>query len=118
MLHKQTRRYEAFVTSFSCYYPHVPRYVHHYESGVIYGLVQIPKKGDLTKTDNYRDISLSRVATKIYNRCLLNRIHPVMDKVLRPNRNGFRKGRSTTSHIVALCLTVIELKILKMEAVI
>ena len=41
-----------------------------------------------------------------------------MDKVLRPNENGFRKGRSTTSHIVALCLTVTELKNLKMEAVI
>ena len=84
----------------------------------ISGLTPIPKKGDLTKTDNYRGISLSQVASKIYNRCLLNRIRPVIDKVLRPNQNGFRQGRSTTSHILALRRIVEELKNHDMEAVI
>ena len=83
----------------------------------ISGLTPIPKKGDLTKTNNYRGISLSQVASKIYNRCLLNRIRPVIDKVLRPNQNGFRQGRSTTSHILALRRIVEELKNHDMEAV-
>jgi len=63
-------------------------------------LTPIPKKGDLTKADNYRGISLTQVASKIYNRCLLNRIRSVIDSLLRPNQNGFRQVRSTTSHIL------------------
>ena len=81
------------------------------------GITPIPKKGNLTITDNYRGISLTQVASKIYNRCLLNRIHLVIDKVLQPNQNGFRKGRSTTSHILALRRIVEELKNHDMEAV-
>ena len=82
------------------------------------GLTPIPKKGDLKKTDNYRGISLTQIAAKIYNRCLLNRIRPVIDKVLRANQNGFRKGRSTTSHLLALRRIVEELKNHDKEAVI
>ena len=81
------------------------------------GITPIPKKGNLTITDNYRGISLTQVASKIYNRCLLNRVRPVIDKVLRPNQNGFRKGRSTTSHILALRCIVEELENHDMEAV-
>ena len=82
-----------------------------------YGLTPIPKKGDLEKSDNYRGISLTQVASKIYNRCL-NRIRPVIDKVLRPNQNGFRQGKSTTSHIFALHRIVEELKNYNKEAVV
>ena len=32
----------------------------------------------------------------------LNRIRPKIDPNLRPNQNGFRPGRSTTAHILAL----------------
>ena len=39
---------------------------------------------------------------KTLNRMLLNRIQPHLEKVLRDNQNGFRPGRSTTSHILAL----------------
>ena len=81
------------------------------------GIIPIPKKGNLTITDNYRGISLTQVASKSYNRCLLNRVRPVIDKVLRPNQNGFRKGRSTTLHILALWRIVEELKNHNMEAV-
>ena len=75
------------------------------------------KKGKLTITDNYRGISLTQVASKIYNCCLLNRVQPVIDKVFRPNQNGFGKGRLTTSHILALHRIVEELKNHGMEAV-
>ena len=33
---------------------------------------------------------------------ILNRIQPEAEKKLRDNQNGFRKGRSTTSHILTL----------------
>ena len=33
---------------------------------------------------------------------ILNRILPKIDSHLRPNQNGFRPGRSTTTHILAL----------------
>ena len=47
--------------------------------------VPVPKKGDLTKHDNYRGISLTQTASKIFNLLILNRIRYVIDKVLRPN---------------------------------
>ena len=53
------------------------------------GITPIPKKGNLTITGNYRGISLTQVASKIYNCCLLNHIRPVIDKVLWPNQNSF-----------------------------
>ena len=53
------------------------------------------KKGDLSKTSNYRGITLTSIAAKIYNALLLNRIQPEMEKFLRSNQNGFIKGRST-----------------------
>ena len=36
------------------------------------GIVPVPKKGNLTIPDNYRDISLTQVAAKVYNQLLLN----------------------------------------------
>ena len=62
----------------------------------------IPKTGDLSEVGNYRGIALSPIAAKITNKMLLNCIHPILDPLLRSNQNGFRPGRSTTSHILAL----------------
>ena len=57
-------------------------------------ILPFPKKGDLGQTSNYRGITLTSIAAKIYNSLLLNRIQPEMEKILRRNQNGFRKGRS------------------------
>ena len=65
-------------------------------------IVPVPKKGDLTKVDNYRGISLTSIVGKTMNRMLLNRIKMELEERLRFNQNGFRPGRSTTSHILAL----------------
>ena len=65
-------------------------------------IVPVPKKGDLTKTRNYRGISLTSVALKTLNKMILNRLLPHVEPLLRDNQNGFRPGRSTTSHILAL----------------
>ena len=62
----------------------------------------VPKKGNLTKVDNYRGIALTSIVSKTLNRVILNRIKPDMEKILRINQNGFREGRSTTSHILGL----------------
>ena len=55
------------------------------KNGGISGLTLPPKKGDLKKTDNYRGISFTQIAAKINNRFRLNKIRPVIDKVLRTN---------------------------------
>ena len=65
-------------------------------------LIPIPKSGDLGNTTNYRGIALSSVVAKLVNSMLLNRIQPKLDPLLRPNQNGFRPRRSTTTHILAL----------------
>ena len=41
-------------------------------------------------------------AAKVYNKLLLNRLSPHIEPILRTNQNGFRKGRSTTGHILTL----------------
>ena len=71
-------------------------------SGRLLLIVPVPKKGNLSKVDNYRGIALTSIVSKTLNRMILNRIKPAMEKILRINQNGFREGRSTTSHILCL----------------
>ena len=54
---------------------------------------------------NYRGITLTSIAAKIYNALLRNRIEPKIDNILRKNQNGFRRNRSTTSQILVGYLT-------------
>ncbi|KAJ8346794.1 hypothetical protein SKAU_G00281950 [Synaphobranchus kaupii] len=84
----------------------------------ISSIVPVPKKGDLTIPDNYQGISLTQTAAKIYNRLLLNRIRPELEKVLRPNQNGFRPLRSTSSQILALRRIIEEIRNHQKEAAI
>ena len=65
-------------------------------------LLPFPKSGDLGSTTNYRGITLTPIAAKIYNLMLLNRIRPAIEKVLRKNQNGFRLGRSTVGQILTI----------------
>ena len=53
-------------------------------------IVPVPKSEDLTKTDNYRGISITSVMANTYNCMVLKRIRPVLDPLLRPNHNGVR----------------------------
>ena len=62
----------------------------------------MPKKGDLRLAINYRGISLTPTAAKIYNKLLLHRIRPVLENILRDNQNGFREKRLTTAQIFTL----------------
>ena len=72
------------------------------EQWKISNIVPVPKKGDLSQTDNYRGISLTSLTAKTLNRMILNRIQPAIEGLLRDNQNGFRSSRSTTSHILTL----------------
>ena len=65
-------------------------------------ILPFPKKGDLGLAKNYRGITLTSIAAKIYNALLRNRIEPKIDNILRKNKNGFRRNRSTTSQILTI----------------
>lgn len=82
------------------------------------GILPFPKKGDLGITTNYRGITLSAVAAKIYNKMLLNRLKPHIDPILRKNQNGFRSNRSTTAQILALRRVIEGIKEKNLPAVI
>ena len=65
-------------------------------------ILPFPKKGDLGLAKNYRGITLTSIAAKIYNALLCNRIEQKIDNILRKNQNGFRRNRSTTSQILTI----------------
>ena len=76
----------------------------------ISNIVPVPTSGDLTKTDNYRGISLTSIMAKTYNRVILNLIRPVLDHLLRPNQNGFRQKRIPVGQILVLRRILEEIK--------
>ncbi|VDO73617.1 unnamed protein product [Schistosoma curassoni] len=57
-------------------------------------LIKIPKKGDLSKCENYTGITLLSVPGKACNRVLLKRMKDAVDAQLRDQQAGFRKDRS------------------------
>ena len=65
-------------------------------------ILPFPKKGDIGLAKNYRGITLTSIAAKIYNALLRNRIEPKINNILRKNQNGFRRDRSTTSQILTI----------------
>jgi hypothetical protein len=79
-------------------------------------VVPVPKKVGARTLDQHRGISLLNIAVKVYNRLLLSRLQPIIDPLLRPEQNGFRKGRSTVQHILALKRIIEEVEGHKLEA--
>ena len=49
------------------------------------------KKGNLQITKNYRGITLTAIAAKVYNALLLHHIRHEVEKILGKNQNGFRE---------------------------
>ena len=72
------------------------------EQWSLLNIIPIPKSGDLSKAGNYLGISLSSIVAKIFNKMILCRIRSELDDHLRINQNGFRVGRTTVGHILAL----------------
>ncbi|VDP71215.1 unnamed protein product [Schistosoma mattheei] len=65
-------------------------------------LIKIPKKGDLSKCDNYRSITFPSKPGKDFNRVLLDRMKDCVDAQFQNQQAGFRKDRSCTDQIETL----------------
>ena len=81
-------------------------------------IVPVPKSGDLSKTDNYRGISLICIIAKIFNRMILNRIRSKIDLRLRTSKNGFRPNRPTVAQILSLRRIIEGVKMNNLKAII
>ena len=82
-----------------------------YESGFVpeewlIGLVKpiYKNKGDPTKPDNYRPITLLSCLGKVFTCILNNRLEAFASEInlLKENQAGFRKNYSTLDHILTL----------------
>ena len=60
-------------------------------------ILPFPKNGDLGLAKNYRGITFTSIAGKIYNALLRNCIEHKID-----NQNGFRRNRSTATQILTI----------------
>ncbi|VDP39340.1 unnamed protein product [Schistosoma mattheei] len=69
-------------------------------------LIKISKKGDLSKYENYRGITLLSVPGKVFNRVLLNRMKDAVDAQIQDQQSGFRRDRSCTDQIATLRIIV------------
>ena len=69
-------------------------------------LTVLPKKGDLTKCENYRGIMLLSVPGKIMSKIILNRMKKIVDKKLRKNQAGFSPNRSCADQITTLRIII------------
>ena len=65
-------------------------------------ILPFPKMGDLRLAKNYRDITLTSIAAKIYNALLRNRIEHKIDNILRKNKNDLWRNRSMTLQILTI----------------
>ncbi|VDP87091.1 unnamed protein product [Schistosoma mattheei] len=57
-------------------------------------IIKIPKKGNLSRGENYRGITLHSIPGNVFNRALLNWMTNGVDAQLRDQQAGFRKDRS------------------------
>ena len=62
--------------------------------------IPIPKKGDLTKIENWRPICVVNSIVKLMNHMILSRIRPNIEKSLRDNQYGFRPNRLSTQPLL------------------
>ena len=69
-------------------------------------LTKILKKGERSRCDNFRGITLLSVPGKVLNRIILERMKGEVDKTLREEEAGFRQDRSCTDQIATLRIIV------------
>lgn len=65
-------------------------------------LVPIPKKGDLSRCDNWRGIALLDVVGKVVGRLVQNRLQALAEDELPESQCGFRRGRSCNDQIFSV----------------
>jgi hypothetical protein len=59
----------------------------------------IHKKRDLQDIRNYRPITLLNVDYKILMKVMAEKLNPILGKVIRPQQNGFIRGKSIRNNI-------------------
>ena len=69
-------------------------------------LIKIPKKGDLSRCDNFIGITLLSVPGQVLNRIILERMKGEVYKILREKQAGFRQDRSYADQIATLRIIV------------
>lgn len=57
-------------------------------------IIPIHKKGNIKDPNNFRGISLTSIAAKIYSKIILERLKHHIENLLRPNHAGFRNNKS------------------------
>ena len=70
-----------------------------WKNGII---IPLPKKGNLIDCNNWRGITLLSIPGKVLASVILERIKDAVDKQLRQEQAGFRKGRSCCEQIFML----------------
>lgn len=63
--------------------------------------VKLPRKGELQNCNNWRGITVLSINSKVFCRILLGQIDSVVDRKLRQEQAGFRRGRGCTDQIFA-----------------
>ena len=81
-------------------------------------ILPFPKESDFRSAKNYRGITITPIAAKIYNALLHNCIEPKIENILRKTQNGFRRNRSMTSQILTICQILEEVCAKNLEATI
>ncbi|XP_065577531.1 uncharacterized protein LOC136038388 [Artemia franciscana] len=71
-------------------------------------LIKLFKKGDATKCDNWRGISLISTPGKLFAQIILRRIQTALDSHLREEQHGFRPSPSCTDLIYVLRMMIEE----------
>lgn len=65
-------------------------------------IIKLPKKGDLSNCNNWRGITLLSIPSKAFSKIIIDRIKTAVDKQLRQEQAGFRKGKSCCDQIFVL----------------
>lgn len=66
--------------------------------------VMLPKKGDLSRIENYRPLSIAAVAFRILGGAISSRLQAAAQEVIASTQTGFILGRHSASNVVALYL--------------
>ena len=69
-------------------------------------LFPVPKKGDLSCSDNWRGISLLDVIGKLFARVFNDKLQLVVEGAVSDSRGGFRAGRGCVDMIFCVCQLV------------
>ena len=65
-------------------------------------IVPLHKKGDRKECSNYRAISLTSIAGKVYTKILQRRLKRYVEEAMSEEQAGFRKGRGTMDQIFVI----------------